>query len=64
MNAQRQLLTETAAIEMLGLHDLENPKASIRWLVRKKKLSAVRIGRGILRYDPDELSRFINQSRV
>jgi len=58
------LLTEAEAIDRLALGDRPNPKSTIRWLVRTHKLSAVRIAKGILRYDPADLQRFIDAQRV
>jgi len=58
------LLTEAEAIDRLALGDRPNPVASIRWLVRVGRLKAVRIGRGILRYHPDDVAQFIEASRA
>ena len=57
------LLTETETIERLALGDRKNPVGALRWLVRTKKLKAVRIGRGILRYHPDDVQAFIDNAR-
>ena len=58
--AYERLLSETQAIEALGLSDRPNPKGSLRWLVRKKCLPVVRIGKGILRFRPSDIARFID----
>ncbi len=56
-----KLLTETEAIDALGLADRPNPPGALRWLIRTKKLGCVRLGRGILRFRPSDLDRLINQ---
>lgn len=53
------LLTEDEAIQQLGLKDRSNPKSSLRWLTRTKRLSFVRIGRGIHRFRPTDIRSFI-----
>lgn len=56
-----RLLTENEAIDALGLTDRRNPRGALRWLIRVKKLGCVRLGRGILRFRPDDIARLIEQ---
>ncbi len=56
-----RLLSEAQTIEALGLGDRPNPKGALRWLVRGKRLPAVRIGKGILRFKPSDVARFIEE---
>lgn len=56
-----KLLTEAETIEALGLGDRPNPGGAIRWLIRVKKLGCVRLGRGILRFRPQDIGDFINR---
>ncbi len=56
-----RLLTEAEAADALGLGDRPNPTGALRWLVRTKKLSFVKIGRGILRFRPSDISSFIQR---
>ena len=58
-----KLLTEAEAIDALGLGDRPNPPAALRWLVRVHKLPVVRLGRGILRFKPDDIASFIDRRR-
>jgi len=57
--ATPQLLSESEAIRALGLQDRQNPKGALRWLVRMKRIPAVRIGRGILSFHPSDVQTFI-----
>ena len=56
-----KLLTEDEAIDALGLGARPNPLGALKWLVRTKKLSVVRIGRGIMRFRAQDLSDFIER---
>ena len=56
-----KLLTEGEAIDALGLGVRPNPLGALKWLVRTKKLSVVRIGRGIMRFRAQDLSDFIER---
>lgn len=60
VQTQTTLLTELQAIERLGLVDRPNPVGAIKWLVRCKRLRCVKVGRGIRRYHPDEVTKFID----
>lgn len=53
------LLSEAEAIDRLGLGDRPNPIGALRWLTRTRRLAYVRIGRGIIRYRPGDVQRFI-----
>lgn len=55
------LLSEAQTIEALGLSDRPSPAGALRWLVRRKKLPVVRIGRGILRFRPSDVAKFIDE---
>ncbi|MCH8853724.1 MAG: hypothetical protein IID41_13890 [Planctomycetes bacterium] len=66
MNLQRglgyeKLLTEDEVINAFGLGVRPNPLGALKWLVRTKKLSVVRIGRGIMRFRPQDISDFIER---
>ena len=56
-----KLLTEDEAIDALGLGVRPNPLGALKWIVRTKKLSVVRIGRGIMRFRPQDISDFIER---
>lgn len=56
-----KLLTEDEAIDALGLGDRPNPLGALKWLVRMKRLSVVRIGRGIMRFRPQDISDFVER---
>ena len=60
LTVYESLLSETQIIDLLGLTDRPNPKGSLRWLIRKKSLPVVRIGKGILRFRPSDVARFID----
>jgi hypothetical protein len=53
------LLSEAEAINLLGLGDRPNPASSLRWLIRKGTLSAVRLGRGILSFRRSDIEQCI-----
>jgi len=59
--AYESLLSEAQTIEALGLSDRPNPAGALRWLVRRKKLPVVRIGKGILRFKPSDVARLIDE---
>jgi len=56
-----KLLTEDEAIDALGLGVRPNPLGALKWLIRTKRLSVVRIGRGIMRFRPQDISDFIER---
>ena len=56
-----RLLTEDEAVDALGLGNRPNPTGALRWLVRMKRLPHVRIGRGILRFRPQDIASFIER---
>lgn len=58
-----KLLTEAEAVDALGLGVRPNPAAALRWLIRVHKLPVVRLGRGILRFKPNDLAAFIERNR-
>ena len=55
-----KLLTEQQVIAQLGLGDRPNPGGALRWLVRMKRIGCVRIGRGIMRFRPQDVDQFIS----
>lgn len=59
-----RLLTETEAIECLSLNDRPNPKGSLRWLMRMRRIPYVRVARGIYRFHRSDLDAFIEAHRV
>jgi len=59
-----RLLSESEAIEVLGLTDRPNPKGSLRWLMRTGKLAHVRLARGIYGFRREDLDALIEASRV
>ena len=58
------LLSESEAVEVLGLTDRPNPKGSLRWLMRTGKLGYVRLARGIYGFRRSDLDALIQASRV
>ncbi|MDP6547091.1 MAG: hypothetical protein QGH60_24205 [Phycisphaerae bacterium] len=56
-----RLLTEDEAIERLALRSRENPKSSLRWLMRMKRLQYVKLARGVYGFRPDDIEDYINQ---
>ena len=56
-----KLLTEDEAIDALGLGVRRNPLGALKWLVRTKRLSVVKIGRGIMRFRPQDISDFVER---
>ena len=56
-----KLLTEDEAIDALGLGVRPNPLGALKWIVRTKKLSVVRIGRGIMRFRAQDISDFVER---
>ncbi len=56
-----KLLTEDEAIDALGLGVRPNPLGALKWLIRRKKLSVVRIGRGIMRFRVEDISEFVER---
>ena len=56
------LLTESELIHALALHDRPNPAGAVRWLIRTKRIPVVRVGRGILRFRPEDIRRFIEEN--
>lgn len=59
-----RLLSESEAIEVLGLADRPNPRSSLRWLMRTRKLGYVRLARGIYGFRREDLDALIQASRV
>ena len=63
-NTNGPLLTEDEAIAVLGLHARRNPRGSLRWLMRTKKLDYVRLAKGIYGYQREDLAACIQRCRV
>jgi len=59
-----RLLSEQEAIDFLGLHTRDNPKSSLRWLMRSGRLAYVRLAKGIYGFRQADLDAFIESSRV
>lgn len=59
-----RLLSEEEAIEALGLSARPNPKGSLRWLMRPRKLAYVKLARGIYGFRPEDLAACIRAARV
>lgn len=55
----KALLSESEAIEVLGLKDRPRPGGALRYLIRMKKLKTIRQGRGILTFSADEIKRYL-----
>jgi hypothetical protein len=55
-----RLLSEDEAIDMLNLGDRPNPKAALRWLMRKGRLRYVELGRGVYSYRECDIEAAIN----
>ena len=60
----KHLLTEKQAIERLALTDRPNPKGSLRWLMRTRRLPFVRVARGITGFRQADLDAFVDANRV
>ena len=60
-DSMERLLTESEAIEALGLIDRPNPGGALRWLLRTKRLGCVRLGR-ILRFRPADIRACIERA--
>jgi hypothetical protein len=61
---RRRLLPEQDAIEYLGLHTRDNPKGSLRWLMRSGKLAYIRLAKGVYGFQQTDLDSFIEANRV
>ena len=59
-----RLIPELEAIEMLALNHRPNPKASLRWLMRARKLPYVKLGRGIFAFRQSDIGNFIESHRI
>ena len=59
-----RLLPEQDAIDFLGLHTRDNPKGSLRWLMRSGRLAYVRLAKGVYGFQQVDLDSFIEASRV
>ena len=66
MNPQSQgrLLNEQETIDYLGLHARDNPKSSLRRLMRSGRLAYVRLAKGIYGFQQADLDKFVEASRV
>jgi len=58
------LLSESEAVDALGLSDRKNPKGSLRWLMRTGRVAYVRLGRGIVGFRRADLEACIEANRV
>jgi hypothetical protein len=59
-----RLLTEAQAAWYLGLDDRPNPIGSLRWLCRTRRLTFVRLARGIRRFRQQDLNAFVDRAMV
>lgn len=57
-----RLMTVSDVIDRLNLHDRPNPEGAIRWMIRTGKLNPVRLGRGIVRFRPEDIEALIDQA--
>lgn len=62
--SQGRLLPEQDAIDYLGLHTRDNPKSSLRWLMRSGRLAYIRLAKGVYGFRQADLDSFIEASRV
>jgi hypothetical protein len=58
-----RLLPESEAVEYLGLGDRPNPQGALRWLMRKRALTYVRLAKGIYCFRRSDLDAYI-QSKL
>ena len=59
-----RLIPENEAIEMLGLNERPNPKGSLRWLMRTRRLAFVKLARGIVGFRPSDIQDFVDSNRI
>lgn len=59
-----KLLTETEAIDALGLGDRPNPGGALRWLCRMRRLTYIDVARGIRRFRAADVREFLERQRV
>ncbi len=59
-----RLLSDDEAIEALGLGSRPNPKSSLQWLRRQKRIAYVQLGKGIYGYRREDLDALIEKSLV
>jgi hypothetical protein len=58
------LLDEADAVRLLGLESRKNPRGTLRWLCRTRKLAYVDLARGIRRFRQADLQAYIERQRV
>ena len=59
-----RLISEKKAVEMLALNDRPNPKGTLRWLMRARRLAYVKLARGVIGFRPDDIQDYINSSLI
>lgn len=59
-----RLWSEEEAIDYLGLLARPKPKASLRWLMRARRLAYVKLAKGIYGFRQSDLDAFIGACRV
>ena len=59
-----RLLPESEAVEYLGLSDRPNPQGALRWLMRRRDLSYVRLAKGIYCFRRSDLDAYIQSKLI
>ncbi len=59
-----RLISEKEAVEMLALDDRPNPKGTLRWLMRARRLAYVRLARGVIGFRPSDIQDYINSNLI
>ena len=64
VNTTERLLSMDEAIDRLGLRSRPNPEGALRWLMRTRRLSYVKLARGVYVFRPSDLEAFIEAHHV
>ena len=59
-----RLISEKEAVEMLALNDRPNPKGTLRWLMRARRLAYVKLARGVIGFRPSDIQDYINSNLI
>ena len=64
LNDCDNLIDEQEAIEFLGLGSRPNPKSSLKWLCRTRRLAYIDVARGIRRFRKEDLQAYADKKWV
>jgi hypothetical protein len=59
-----RLLPESEAVEYLGLGDRPNPQGALRWLMRKRDLTYVRLAKSIYCFRRSDLDAYVQSKLI